>query len=1421
MTVNQDATATKVSSSVSPSVYGQAVTFTATVAASSPGTGSPTGAVTFEDGSATLGTGSLSTTNGVTTASFSTAGLSVSSSHSIKAVYSGDPNFTTSTSSPLAQAVNQAATTTALAFSPANPTYGQSVTFTATVAASSPGAGSPTGTVTFKDGSTTLGTGILSTAGGVTTASFSTSSLAAGTHAITASYGGDPNFTGSAGSTSVSVLASRYVVTNTNDSGPGSLRQAILDANNTPGSNTISFNIAVGAIAESAPVPTANSEPWGIATGPDGNLWFIERVANQIGRLTPAGTLTEFAIPTANSNSDEITAGPDGNLWFTEGNGNKIGRITTAGIVTEFTIPTNSSVPLGITAGPDGNLWFTELGADKIGRITPTGTITEFAIPTVGAAPEGITAGPDGNLWFTEDSGDKIGRITITGTVTEFAIPTAGSNPAAITSGPDNNLWFTEAAGDKIGRITTTGTITEFNVPTPSAGPQGITRGPDGKLWFTEFSSGRIGQITTSGTVTEFNIPTTNSGPFEITNGPDSNLWFAEALGNQIGRITVASSGLTISPATPLPAITAPMVIDGTTQPGFSGTPLIEIDGANAGTYTVGLTITAGNTTIKGLVINRFGLSAIQISSGGGDVIQGNYIGTDTTGTLAEPNGWGQTLAVNDAVVISSSNNLIGGTTAAARNVISGNDIDGVLIFGGSNNQVLGNDIGTDVSGTHNLGNAYTGIRIEGSNNTIGGTVSGAGNVVSGNKQYGVFVTNGSPGNVIQGNKIGTDVSGKVAIGNVGYGVLLATSVYNDMVGGTVAGAGNVVAYNGSTGVFIGQPDQGLPLPGTGNGVLGNEIFANGDLGIALAASSGPPSGPLPNHSGSASGPNNLQNYPVLASAVTGPNGTVVQGTLNSTASTTFRIEFFSNTAADPSGYGEGQDYLGYISATTDSQGNATFQTTLSSVPAGQFISATATDPGNNTSEFCKDLVVSSSTATASFLERDTTTEGNWIGAYGAQGYDIEGFSHSLPSFATVNLTGASTYTWASTTTDPRGLLNPPSGPGRSAQTWYSPGSFKVDLNLTDGQAHDLELYLLDWDSTARAETVQVTDAASGTVLVTQSVSSFHGGVYLDYRISGHVAITITRTAGANAVLSGLFLDPAPPTTSATFLKQDAATQGTWIGTYGTQGYDVIGEPASLPSYATVTPSGQSTYTWAASTTDVRALQVPGGGSRIAATWYSASSFKVDLNLTDGQKHDLELYFLDWDTTTRAESVQISDATTGAVLSTQAISSFHNGIYLDYAVSGNILITITKTAGANAVLSGLFLDPKSSSTAAIADPTMARLAGRFIVQPSAARAPASLTGTLEAADGVRPAAGSGASSPETAGPLPRVAAKVDSPDTPAGGVSTRVTTIGPRPDGNVLRAATRRLARRPGGMVGQGAERRRSQVPRSGGPAGS
>ena len=140
-------------------------------------------------------------------------------------------------------------------------------------------------------------------------------------------------------------------------------------------------------------------------------------------------------------------------------------------------------------------------------------------------------------------------------------------------------------------------------------------------------------------------------------------------------------------------------------------------------------------------------------------------------------------------------------------------------------------------------------------------------------------------------------------------------------------------------------------------------------------------------------------------------------------------------------------------------------------------------------------------------------------------------------------------------------------------------------------QAHDLELYFDDWDNKGRAETVQISDAATGVVLSTQTISSFQSGVYLNYAVSGHIVITITRTAGVNAVLNGLFLDPS---STATAVRQDASTQGTWIGTYGARATTSSPGPISLPAGDTVTPSGQSTYTWTATTTDPRALQVPG-----------------------------------------------------------------------------------------------------------------------------------------------------------------------------------------------------------------------------------
>ncbi len=298
------------------------------------------------------------------------------------------------------------------------------------------------------------------------------------------------------------------------------------------------------------PIPTANSNPLDITSGPDGNLWFVEFNGEKIGKITPNGTVTEYAIPTSNANPAGITSGPDGNIWFTEQFGpSQIGKITPSGTITEYPTPTCCVSPTGITSGPDGNIWFTENFGNKIAKSTPTGTFTEYPIPTSNSGPVGITSGPDGNLWFTEGNVNQIGKITTGGTITEYAIPTSNSNPSHITSGPDGNIWFAESKTNQIGKITPSGTINEYPIPTSGGDPIGITSGPDGNLWFTEFLGGKIGNITPGGTITEYTIPSSFGHPFGITSGPDGNIWFMEGIGNAIGRVNL-SSNITVSPST-------------------------------------------------------------------------------------------------------------------------------------------------------------------------------------------------------------------------------------------------------------------------------------------------------------------------------------------------------------------------------------------------------------------------------------------------------------------------------------------------------------------------------------------------------------------------------------------------------------------------------------------------------------------------------------------------------------------------------------------------------------------------------------------------------------------------------------------------------------------------------------------------------
>ncbi len=327
---------------------------------------------------------------------------------------------------------------------------------------------------------------------------------------------------------------------------------------------------------------------------------------------------------------------------------------------------------------------------------------------------------------------------------------------------------------------------------------------------------------------------------------------------------------------------------------------------------------------------------AIYLSgSASGNRVQGNLVGTDITGTKILPQAGGIVVFNNPGTV-----NLIGGTGPGEGNVVSGNGRafdnrqgPGIEVF--YDTIVQGNLVGTDITGMVALGNhGYWGIETSGNNNAIGGTEPGAGNVVSGNNSYGMQVY--GTGNRVQGNLIGVAIDGRSPLGNLSYGIHVRLS--GNTIGGTEPGAGNVIAYN-RRGVNV--------VEQSGHAILGNSIFANTELGIDIA-----PAGVTPNDAGDAdTGVNNRQNFPVLTAVTAG--STLISGTLNSNASTTFRIEFFSNTTCDSTGYGEGETFLGFTSVTTDASGNVSFSVVFpATVGTRSLITATATDESNNTSEF-------------------------------------------------------------------------------------------------------------------------------------------------------------------------------------------------------------------------------------------------------------------------------------------------------------------------------------------------------------------------------------------------------------------------------------------------------------------------------------
>jgi hypothetical protein len=312
------------------------------------------------------------------------------------------------------------------------------------------------------------------------------------------------------------------------------------------------------------------------------------------------------------------------------------------------------------------------------------------------------------------------------------------------------------------------------------------------------------------------------------------------------------------------------------------------------------------------------------------NLVQGNYIGLAAAGSSALPNG-----AEGIYMASSAQFNTIGGTTAAARNVISGNSAPGVAIFEAStsNNLVQGNYIGLDATGTIAVGNTFSGVEcFFATNNTIGGTTPGARNYISGNPNHGVTIAESTAtGNLVQGNTIGLNVNG-APVPNLNQGVILYNGAHANTIGGTTIGASNIISGNTNEGVALYDSTT------IQNTISRNSIFSNSAKGIVLNTSS-----------------NNSQVYPTAlsgsVSTAANPNGTDVSGSFAGGSST---LEFFASPAADPSGFGEGQFFIGSLSV----PGSGPFNAHLPAiVPAGYVIAATATANGN-TSEFSQTFTV-------------------------------------------------------------------------------------------------------------------------------------------------------------------------------------------------------------------------------------------------------------------------------------------------------------------------------------------------------------------------------------------------------------------------------------------------------------------------------
>jgi len=953
----------------------------------------------------------------------------------------------------------------------------------------------------------------------------------------------------------VTTAVATFTVTNTNNSGAGSLRQAILNANANPGADTIGFNIPGGAIptispasalpdiTESAVIDGTTQlaglvELNGVGAGGAIGLTFSGGISDVRGMLidhfghgvvlSSDSNIVEGNSIDTNSGDGVIIASSGSILFPGTANNNLVGGTTAAArnVISGNNLKGVAMTVFGFGAPPTGNL----VAGNYIGITTLGGA---FGNSDAGVSIEvssnntigGTTAGARNII-----SGNKIGVSSLgaMGNVVQGNLVLGnfiGTNIAGTAALPnteagvdivlgDNNtiggsapgarhvisgngevgiaIGIRSLAGGNGNRIQ--GNYIGTNAAGTAALPNGsagtfplaagvLIQGPSTSNMIGGANAGGGNLISgnngfgivvaddqASGNLVQGNLIGTNaSGSAALANSSDGVLILAP--GNTIGGILPAARNI-ISGNGGSGIKVLDILVDilfgninnsgsETLQGNFIGTNLsgtaaianagdgvlisntpnnnvggaffpqrnlisgnsghgVEIVGANAKSNNVGSNYIGindpGNAALgnggRGIYINGAPMNtigSIAFSSGNiisgnnshgieltgganGNTVAGNFIGTDSTGTIAIGN------AFVGALINGGANNIIGGTTDVTRNVISGNAIgidiqavsqgnsvwnnfiglnasgsasiantlDGVLVDGAPNNfiggeapskrniisgnnrhgvqikavgatgnYVLGNYIGTSTNGLTAIGNGADGVLILGaSGNAIGASFPpNEGNTISGNIANGVEISGGTGSNVVEVNYIGLQPDGQTALGNGGSGVLISSSSGN-RIGADI----NRIAFNGAGGVIVSS--------GTGNWIHANSIFSNTGLGIDLGND-----GVTFNDQGDPdNGVNNLQNFPVITSITRSGGNITINGALNSTANADFIIDFFSNPGCDPSGNGQGQTFLGSTTITTNGSGNASFTYTVAS--SGGVVTATATDPALNTSEF-------------------------------------------------------------------------------------------------------------------------------------------------------------------------------------------------------------------------------------------------------------------------------------------------------------------------------------------------------------------------------------------------------------------------------------------------------------------------------------